>query len=184
MRTLVSLNPYYELRRLAQMLDRDNGDTERQGGDFMSSFSVPVDIWEKDGKIMVKASVPGMDPEEIDVSIEDGVLTIQGEVMNEDESDDQRVYHREVRYGRFMRSISLPEDVDEDNVDAEFRNGFVMISIPRKEPSKAERKRLNIRHGENKPKQIETRTEGARSENEARDGKQSKSDRKGKAKAM
>lgn len=169
-RSLVSLSPFTELRRVADMMDRvfePAGDSslfnERMGG----GFSVPVDIWEKDNKIMVKAAAPGVKPEDLDVTVEESVLTISGEIRNahEETQNESKVYHREFRYGRFSRSVRLPEDIDVDAIDAEFNNGFVTVTIPKKIQPTAQPKRLQVRDTSG---EAETKSIGANAEEAAK----------------
>ena len=108
--------------------------------------SMPMDIFENDNKVSFRAALPGVKPEEIEVSVDDNVLTIRGELKHEWAGDDStKVYRREVRHGLFTRSIRLPEGLDLENIDAEFENGLVTVSIPKVEPLKTEPRRIPVR---------------------------------------
>jgi HSP20 family protein len=93
--------------------------------------TLPLDIIEKDGKIIVRASLPGVKPEDVDVSIDNGVLTIRGELRFDEEHKDAKVYRREISTGTFARSIRLPDETDLSQVEATFDNGFVTVTVPR-----------------------------------------------------
>lgn len=110
-----------------------------------AGLTLPLEILEKDGKVLVRAAVPGVAPEDLDVSVEDGVLAIRGELKREHEDKDVRVYRREYTYGTFSRSLRLPDDLDLDHVDAEFKNGFVTITLPRVEQPKPEVRKVEVR---------------------------------------
>ena len=112
--------------------------------------TLPVDIFEKDNNLVVQAAVPGIKPEDLDVSIENNILTIRGETKSWFETDqkDTKVYRREVSYGAFSRSIRLPDTLKFDKADAEFNNGFVTITIPKVEAQKIQPRKLNVRSGE------------------------------------
>ncbi len=75
--------------------------------------------------------MPGVDPEQIDIQIENNVLTIRGELKSDYEETQAKVYRREYSYGKFSRSIRLPEDLNHEEVSAEFKHGFVTITLPR-----------------------------------------------------
>lgn len=106
---------------------------------------VPLDVYEKDNRIFVRAAVPGVKPEELDITFQEGVLTINGETRHEFETDkDAKVYRREYRYGKFARSIRLPEDIDTEGISAKFENGFVTIEIPKRELPKPEVKKIDV----------------------------------------
>lgn len=139
---------------------RSNSEMERMFGAFDRLFNslwspsqntetantVALDVWESDGHIFVRASIPGTKPEDVEVSINEGVLTISGETRAEFESNENaRVYRREFRYGKFARSIRLPEEIDVDGIQAEFENGFVTIDIPRVEVPRPEPKRIAVK---------------------------------------
>ena len=106
---------------------------------------LPVDLLEQDGKLVVKAAVPGVSPEELDVQIENNILTIKGEHRQEQTNEDAKVYRREVAYGAFSRSIRLPENLNFSEIDAQFKNGVVTISIPKVEEPKPEAIKVNVR---------------------------------------
>src|SRR5258707_1373839 len=123
MRSIVTFSPFQELHRFADTMDR-MWDSDQRPSSLGPGFSVPMDVWEQDGQIFIRAAVPGVDPSKTELSIDQGVLTISGEFNDEHEShsDYRKIYHREVRYGRFSRSITLPEDADQDHIDAEYKD--------------------------------------------------------------
>ncbi|MBX3118600.1 MAG: Hsp20/alpha crystallin family protein [Fimbriimonadaceae bacterium] len=107
---------------------------------------IPIDIYEREGAFFVRAAVPGLKPAEIDVSIDDNVLTISGETSQDIESGEgTKIYRRETRYGRFSRSIALPEALDLDDIQAQFENGFVTIRIPSSEVRKPEPRKIEVK---------------------------------------
>lgn len=146
LRTLVNLNPLEEAQRLNEFFERAFG-TNQENGNFpaQASFTLPIDVYEREGNLFVKAAVPGVKPEELEITIDNSVLTIRGETKQETESSETKVYRREYRYGTFTRSVRLPQDVDTESVEAEFENGFVTIKIPRVIPQKPEPKRVQVR---------------------------------------
>jgi HSP20 family protein len=100
---------------------------------------MPVDLFQTDDEVVVKASMPGMKPEDINISITDETLTIDGEIKEEYEaSEDNGIkYHvRERRYGSFCRSLTLPTHVDADKASAEFENGILTLTLPKVEEEK------------------------------------------------
>jgi len=107
---------------------------------FLDSDWVPaVDVHEDDKGIYVKADIPGMDEKNLEVNIQNNVLTIKGEKNEEwHNTNNRRVVMSERRYGSFQRSIRLPEGINADRIKAEFKNGVLNVEIPREhaEPSK------------------------------------------------
>lgn len=145
MSSLLTSRPTSELERMFGAFDRlFESWAPVQGA--AASNAVPLDVWEQNGHIFIRASIPGTKPEDVEVAINEGVLTISGETRAEFESqEDAKVYRREFRYGKFARSIRLPEEIDVDNIQADFENGFVTVDIPMKEIPRPEPKRISIR---------------------------------------
>lgn len=133
-RTIINMDPATELRRMSEVFDRLWG--WNQPAERTTSLTLPLDIYEQNGMFTIKAAVPGVRPDEVDISIEDNVLTIRGEHKHEQETEDTKVYRREYSYGSFTRSVRLPEDLQVDQVSAEFRDGFVYVTMPKVEAPK------------------------------------------------
>lgn len=110
------------------------------GGDWHPSF----DISETDEHVHVKADLPGIDVKDLDISIENNVLTVRGEKKQEKE-DKSESYHRVERYyGTFSRSFTLPTTVKEDEIEAVYKDGVLALTIPKSEASK--RKKIEVKH--------------------------------------
>jgi HSP20 family protein len=104
-----------------------------------------VDVSETDGKVQVKAELPGFEAKDIDVDVTDNVLTLSGEKKKEEEQKGERFYCRERYAGAFNRSFRLPAGVESDKVDAAFKNGVLTITIPKSEESK--QKKIEVKSG-------------------------------------
>jgi HSP20 family protein len=102
-------------------------------------IGLPVDLFQTDDEVVVKAAMPGMKPEDINISISGELLDIEGEVKEEYEAgeDNGVKYHiRERRRGRFCRSLTLPVHVDADRASAEFEDGILTLTLPKVEEAK------------------------------------------------
>ena len=108
-------------------------------------WSIPLDIVREGDNITVKASLPGVNPEDIDVTVEGGVLTIKAATEVEEEREDVGYVVRERRTGSFHRSLRLSDHVDTDKVEPRYENDVLTIVLPLAESKKA--KRLTIAHG-------------------------------------
>jgi HSP20 family protein len=158
LRTIVNLDPFAEFQQMSRVIDRMFGDVRQSSFGDAATFALPVDLYEKDNTFFVRAAVPGVSPEQLDVEIQNNVLTIKGETKQTwEEGEDTKVYHREYRYGSFSRSIRLPERLDLEKVDAEFKDGFVTISIPRVPEVKPQALKVSVRSNEQRPA-IESKT--------------------------
>jgi HSP20 family protein len=120
-----------DIRRIFRNLQSESDEPASMG-----VWAPPVDIYETDNEVVVRAELPGMDQKDIDIRIENNVLTIKGERrMDQHVKEDN--YHRiESAYGTFTRSFTLPTTVDEENAKAEYRNGILKITLPKREQSK------------------------------------------------
>jgi len=100
-----------------------------------------IDIKEKSDRYVVHADVPGVTQDDIEVSVSDGILTINAETENETEEkdDDDRVIRRERNYGKYVRSITLGTEVNEDKVKATYKNGVLTLELPKAEATKPKR---------------------------------------------
>lgn len=109
----------------------------------MSTWSPQLEVSERGDNLVICADLPGMSKDDINVDIEDDQLIIRGERRNERQSDEQGFYHSERSYGSFYRSIQLPQGVDGEQVQADFNNGVLEITIPKPE-QKSRGRRLEI----------------------------------------
>jgi HSP20 family protein len=156
-RSLLSRDPFADLERMAEQMDRAFDGFWRPAT-TINGGSVPIDVYEKDNSLFVCAAVPGVKPDELEITLDQNVLTIRGEVkQNWETSEETKVYRREHRYGQFTRSIRLPESLDFDRTEAEFVNGFVTIRLPKNQVVKPEPKRIPIKSQEPEQRSIEQR---------------------------
>jgi len=94
------------------------------------SEGLAVDVYREDGNLVVKAEVPGVTAEDLDVTVKDNVLTIAGESKAEEEVEEENYFRRERRYGSFCRSFALPAQAEGDKAEAAFEDGVLTVSIP------------------------------------------------------
>ena len=102
-----------------------------------SSWTPAIDVRELGDAYRVDVELPAVAPEDVDVNCKDGLLTISGERKYERENDDERVHRSERLYGRFARSFRLPNDADQDAIEATAAHGVVTISVAKRETAKA-----------------------------------------------
>lgn len=106
-----------------------------------------VDIEASDKEYAITVEVPGVEEDNIKLELADNTLTIKGEKKQESKKKEKDVYRVERSYGSFQRVLSLPEDADQDNIDAQFKNGVLTITLPRKQvATKPKGKVIDIKH--------------------------------------
>ncbi|MCL5024494.1 MAG: Hsp20/alpha crystallin family protein [Nitrospirae bacterium] len=111
----------------------------------MGAFDPKVDVIENDKEIKVSAELPGMDEKEIDISLQNGMLTIKGEKKEEKEDKRKDYYRMERSYGSFSRTIPLPVEVETDKVEAAFKKGVLSITLPKTAKALAETKKISVK---------------------------------------
>ena len=134
-------DPFKEFRRL----DRNRYGLSRGIliGDRIDHWALPVDVFHDGDNIVVQASIPGVAPEDIQVTIEEGVLGIKVERKAENEERDGNYLRRERRSGRFQRALRLPDTVDVDKAETRYDQGVLTVTLPKIEAKKA--KRLEVK---------------------------------------
>lgn len=135
---LTRWDPFAELRDLQREMDRlfDSFFGRARTEIAETGWSPLVDLYETKDNLVVKAELPGVKPEEVEVSIVGDTLTLKGERKEEKEAREEGYYHRELTYGAFHRSLTLPQTVDPGKVKATFKNGILEIVLPKKEEAK------------------------------------------------
>ena len=118
-------HPFEDLADLRERFDK-------MLGDFAGGFRPAIDVVRKNGSMVVRADVPGMKPEEIEVEVKGDVLTISGkhEESKEEKDEDERIVRSERHFGSFSRSISLPPDVGAEDITAKCKDGVLEVTIP------------------------------------------------------
>ena len=127
--SLFSMNPFALMRQFTEEMDRMFVQTSGTAGDG-TAWSPVVEVKEKDGKLLVTAELPGLKKEDVKVQIDGDTLVIEGERKQEKEEKREGYYRSERSYGKFYRSILLPEGAKADQTAAEFNNGVLEVTIP------------------------------------------------------
>lgn len=140
MSNITRWNPVSEFEDLINRYNRYFGlarpNSEREGKDLFSrsDWAPAVDIKETQDAFTIEAELPGMTKDDVKVTVQDGVLTIQGERKHEEETDDKRHHRIERVYGNFLRRFTLPENVDENSIKANFKDGVLSLNLKKAEP--------------------------------------------------
>ena len=154
---LMRFEPYREIQTLQDRLSRafgaPFGRPERDDEMNLAAWAPPVDIAEEKDRILITAELPGFQEDQIEIQTENGMLTLRGERRFEKESEG-RSYHRVERsYGQFVRSFSLPNNVDREKIRADFSHGLLKVELPKREDAKP--RTIKITNGES-PKKADT----------------------------
>lgn len=141
--SIVRYDPFRDLRTLQEEVNRLFSTNLTRGfgeeGIGRGAWNPSIDIYENKDQIVLEAELPGMNPDDVELSVENNVITIRGERQFEkkDETDN---YHRVERsYGSFTRSFTLPQTVSAEGAQAEYKNGVLRVTLPKREETKSRR---------------------------------------------
>ena len=134
MAKIIRWNPYREMMVVRNAMDRLA--TPQMLRNQASVSGLALDVAETEDEFVVEASLPGINPDDLEITYTDKLLTIKGEVTDEKDVEDRRYYLRERRYGSFCRSLSLPASVNVDNIEANYENGVLSLHLPKAEEAK------------------------------------------------
>src|SRR4051812_40777381 len=132
MTNMIRRDPFTDLRStMDRLFDEGFSRPWRFINNEAYEASMPVEISETDAELVVKASLPGVKPEEVDITVSNDVLTIKAEHKETTEEGKREFYRREIRYGAYNRSFTLPVKVDADQAEASFDNGVLQLRLPK-----------------------------------------------------
>jgi len=133
--SMIRWEPFREMTSLRDAMDRLFQESfVRPARGWVTSeigLRVPVDMYDADGELVIKADLPGLKAEDVDVSISDDTLTIKGEYRAEEEREEENMHIKERRYGKFQRAIRLPSGVDTEAAKANFEDGVLKLTLPK-----------------------------------------------------
>src|SRR5207249_8181199 len=149
MNTLTRWEPLREMEDLQSRLSTLFGRTPMRRGNGKESITLPewtplADITEDDMEYVIKAELPELKREDVKVTVENGVLTIAGERKFEKEEKKKKYHRVERAYGSFVRSFALPDLAEGDRIKAEFKNGMLMVHVPKSEKAKAKQVEVKV----------------------------------------
>jgi HSP20 family protein len=148
--SLARSDPFADLASLHDQMNRlfrnTRSSREHSPEEYLvsSGFAPPLDVYEDDHNITLKIEVPGIDEKDIDVRIENNVLTVHGERKFEKEEKEENFHRVERQYGSFTRSLTLPSTVDPDQVHANYDKGVLRISLAKKAEAKPKQIKVNV----------------------------------------
>lgn len=146
---LVTHDPWRMMRELQRemstVFDRRLTDTDDSLPVASCDWAPAVDIKEEDNRFLIKADIPGVDPKDIEVKMENGVLSISGERSAEHEDEKEGYKRIERSYGSFLRRFTLPDTADADSITAKSKNGTLEVIVNKREPE-SQTRRITIEH--------------------------------------
>lgn len=155
-------NPYRDLALMRRSMDRMMDSIYEGEYPETVTWGIALDVVEKEDAFVVQASLPGVKPEDVDVTFSNNTLTIKGEVRSDEEKEDSRYHLRERRFGLFSRSITLPRGINGEAIQASYNAGVLTLNLPKHEEIKP--RRIEIRSVES-PQMIDGKAKEIASKN-------------------
>lgn len=146
MRTIARWEPFRGVTTLQDQINRLLSDTSDRTSDesSLSAWAPAVDIYETEHELVVKADLPDVDPKDLDIRVENNILTIRGERKFEKKVNEENYLRIERSYGSFARSFTLANTVNSEAIKAEYQNGVLTLSIPKREEAKPKQIKVNV----------------------------------------
>ncbi|HOP95265.1 MAG TPA: Hsp20/alpha crystallin family protein [Dictyoglomaceae bacterium] len=141
-------DPFDEIRHLQREMDRLLSDFFGETPaleEGRGAFAPAIDMYETDKNIIVKVELPGFKPEDVDISVTEDSVTIQGETKAEEEVKKENFYRKERRLGRIYRRIDLPKPVEPDKSEASYKNGILTLKLTKAAPEKVEGIKIKVK---------------------------------------
>ena len=145
---IVRWDPFRELEDMNVRLNRFFGQAPARTTDgeglFFGDWTPAMDVEETDKEYLLKADLPAVKKDDVKVGIEDGVLTLEGERKQEKEEKNKKLHRIERSYGKFVRRMTVPTDVDEGKVVADFKDGVLNVHLPKSATAKPRAIKVNV----------------------------------------
>lgn len=166
MMAIMRWDPFRDLEQLERDMERLWGGPVLRRlpwrrGEAAESPAPAVDMWETNDAVMVQAALPGVRPEDLQVTVAEGMVTIKGEFRRKQENEGDRWHRQEIQYGSYERSMTLPPYANAEQSEATYENGVLTLKFPKREAARARQIPVKVTgNGQQQQRTIEGRTEG------------------------
>ena len=141
--------PFREVVSLREAMDRlfEDGFIRhpRRGSHLRGEDTLSLDAYHTPESLVIKVAIPGVKPEDLDITVTGNTLTIKGEAKSEEEVKEESYFLREGRYGTFSRSVTLPRGLKTDEIEASYEDGVLTLTIPKEEEAKPKAIKVNVK---------------------------------------
>ena len=147
--TLSRFDPFRNLSALQEQVNRlfDTSFPRRSDESALTNWAPAVDIYETENELVIKVDLPEVNEKDLDVRVENNMLTIRGERKSENEVKQENYLRVERTYGTFFRSFSLPNTVETNNIHADYKNGVLTVQLPKRAEVKPKQVKINVTNG-------------------------------------
>ena len=139
----VRYNPFREMLTMRRAMDRLVENSLEQNELSKAEWALALDVVEHENEYLVKASLPGVKPEDVEITFDKGLLTVRAEIKDDSEKEEGQYHLRERRFGTFARTISLPATIKAEDIQAVYQDGVLSLHLPKAEELKPRRIAVN-----------------------------------------
>lgn len=141
---LVRLQPFHEMETLRRQMDRVFDELAQVNPDRTTVWSPAIELHDRENSLILRAEIPGVEGKDLDIQATREAVSISGEHRYEKQTEEKGFYHSEFRYGKFQRTIQLPVPIQNDKVEAEFKNGILTLTLPKLEELQRKVVKVNL----------------------------------------
>lgn len=151
MSSITRVDTYHGLSGLQEQVHRlfESAVSHRSDSSALTAWAPAVDIYETENELVLKADLPEVSEKDLDVRVENNTLTVRGERKFEKKVEEENYLRVERAYGAFSRSFSLPNTVDNEAIRADYKNGVLTVTLPKRAESKPKQVKVNVSNGNN-----------------------------------
>lgn len=141
---LVRWQPYQEMETLHRQMDRVFDELTQVNRETRTAWTPAIELHDEDNNLIVRTEIPGVEGKDLDIQVTREAISIAGEHRYEKRTEDKGFYHSEFRYGKFQRTVPLPVPIQNDKVQAEFKNGILTLTLPKAEELQRKVVKVNV----------------------------------------
>ena len=144
---LVRWQPFYEMETLRRQMDQIFDELAQTNRESSTNWTPAVELQDQENSLLLRVEIPGVEGKDLDIQVTREAVSISGEHRYEKQSEEKGFYHSEFRYGKFQRTVQLPVPIQNDKVEAEFKNGILTLTLPKAEELQKKVVKVNVIEG-------------------------------------
>ncbi|RUR75702.1 Hsp20/alpha crystallin family protein [Chlorogloeopsis fritschii PCC 9212] len=144
---LIRWQPFQEMETIRRQMDRMFDELTGVNREYMTTWAPAIELEDTEDNLILRAEIPGVEGKDLDVQVARESVSIAGETRHESKTEERGYFRSEFRYGKFQRTIPLPTPIKNDQVQAEFKNGILILTLPKAEEAKKRVVKINLEDG-------------------------------------
>ncbi|MBE9041798.1 Hsp20/alpha crystallin family protein [Oscillatoriales cyanobacterium LEGE 11467] len=141
---IIRWNPWTDMEVIRRQMDRVFDDMTGWDGYSATSWQPKVELFDSEDRLTLRAEIPGLEPKDLDISASRNTIALRGERRYENEHQDRGYFRSEFHYGKFERTIELPANIENDRVEADYKNGILTLTLPKEDADRNRAVKVNL----------------------------------------